>query len=56
MTKNIDIKFMANGYVVSFQGFLKDNGQKVYKATEELQLVEDIGKALLGKRIEAKER
>jgi hypothetical protein len=54
--KHIDIKFKHNGYVVTFFGFLKDNGEMVYKTTEELQLVEDIGKALLGKKIEAKER
>lgn len=54
--RGIEIKFKQNGYVVSFQGFLKDNGEKVYKNTEELSLVEDIGKALLGKKIEAKEK
>lgn len=54
--KGIDIKFKKNGYVVTFVGFLKDNGEVVYKFTEELKLVEDIGKALLDKKIEAREK
>lgn len=54
--KNIDIKFKKNGYVVTFVGFLKENGEVVYKFNDELKLVEDIGKALLDKKIEAKEK
>lgn len=54
--RHIDIQFKDNGYVATFRDFAKDNGEFVYKATEELRLVEDIGRALLGKKIEAKER
>lgn len=54
--KSVDIKFKKNGYVVTFVGFLKDNGESVYKFNEELKLVEDIGRALLDKKIEAKEK
>lgn len=54
--KGIKVEYKKNGYVVTFLGFLKDNGESVYKFTEELKLVEDIGKALLDKKIEAKEK
>lgn len=54
--KHIDIQFKDNGYVVTFRDFSKDNGEFVYRSTEELKLVEDIGRALLGKKIEAREK
>ena len=54
--KHIDIKFKNNGYVVTFTNFMKNNGEVVYKFTEELKLVEDLGAVLLDKKIEAKEK
>jgi len=56
MNRFVDIKFKKNGYVVTYAGFLKENGEVIYKFNEELKLVEDLGKALLDKKIEAKEK
>lgn len=55
-SQHVDIKFLKNGYVVTFLGFLKENGQVVYKFTEELKMLEEIGLHILGKKIEAKEK
>ena len=54
--KYVDIKFKQNGYVVSYTGFLKNNGEVVYKWTEELKLLEDLGQMLLEKKVEAREK
>jgi len=55
-TKHIDVKFKKNGYVVSYTGFSKNNGEVVYKLNEELKLLEDLGEVLLGKKVQAVER
>lgn len=54
--KNIEIKFKQNGYMVNFVGFLKNNGERVYKFTEEFKLLEDIGQAIVDKKVEVKEK
>lgn len=53
--KDIHISFKQNGYLVTVRGLLKNNGEYVYKATEELRLLETLGLALLDKKVEVKE-
>lgn len=54
--KHIEIVFKSNGYVVTLRDFPRDNGEFVYKATEEFRLLEDIGFAIHGKKIEVREK
>lgn len=56
MSKFVDIKFKKNGYVVTYVGFLKNNGEVVYKFNEEIKLVEELGQMLIEKKIEAREK
>lgn len=54
--RQIRIDFKHNGYLVTTSGLLKNNGEYVYKATEEIKLLEALGLALLEKKIEVKEK
>lgn len=51
----IVIQSVKNGFVVVTEGSMKDNGTTVHKATEELQMLEQIGKVILDKRVDVKE-
>lgn len=53
----IQIKKVNNGWVTIVEGSVRGNdGTKVYKATEELVLLEDLGKVMLDVRIKAELR
>lgn len=50
--RHIEIVFKQNGFVVRYEGMMKNNGDYVYKATEEKKMLEEIGLAILDKKIE----
>lgn len=54
--KRIKIDFKQNGYLVTIEGLLKNNGEYVYKATEEIKLLEALGLAIIEKKIEVREK
>jgi hypothetical protein len=52
----ITIEKLNNGYLVRVADALKANGPYVYKATEELKMLEDVGKAILDQRVKVELR
>lgn len=49
----IEIESVNNGYVITTQDTIRSNGVKVYKNTEEMQLLEDIGLLLVDRKVKA---
>ncbi len=49
--KTITLAEKKNGYSVEIQGFIRKNGEYVYKATELVKLMEDVGELLLDSKI-----
>ena len=56
MLLNITIKQIDNAYIMVTAGSSKGNGEKAYKNTEELALLEDLGFTLLGFKVKAERR
>ncbi len=54
--KSINIQFKQNGFIVKYDGLLKHNGEYVYKMTEEFKMLEEIGLAVVEKKVEVKEK
>jgi hypothetical protein len=54
--REIKIRFNSNGYTVVSDGFVKNNGDFVFKFTEEKGLLEHIGKIVLDKKVEVIEK
>ncbi len=54
--KTIKIEETKNGYTVDVSGYIKVGGRYVFKATEQLAMIEFIGELLNGRKITAVER
>ncbi len=54
--KQVQIKAVNNGYGVTFEGFVRNNGPYVFKHTEEFKMLEQIGEMILGKKVEVKDK
>lgn len=49
--KKIELEVLANGYVVKFVGGTENEKENVYINTNEFNMLNDIGRFLLGYRI-----
>ncbi len=54
--KTIKIKETKNGELVDVSGFIKAEGQYVFKATELLTMLEFVGELLVGRKVEVREK
>ncbi len=54
--KSIKIKETKNGQLIEIGGFIKAEGQYVFKATELLQMLEFVGELLVGRKVEVREK
>jgi hypothetical protein len=54
--KKIEIKETKNGQLVQVSGFIKAEGQYVFKATELLQMLEFVGELVVGRKVEVREK
>lgn len=54
--RHVELQFKNDGYVLIVKGFVRHNGEFVFKATEELRLVERLAEVLMEKRVEIVEK
>lgn len=54
--KTISIKETKNGQLLQVSGFIKAEGQYVFKATEVMAMLEFIGELVVGRKVEVKEK
>lgn len=54
--KKILVEEKKNGWTVRVRGFIKINGDYVFKSTEILELIEFVGEAVLEKKIKVEKR
>ncbi len=54
--KKIEIKETNNGQIVQVSGYIKSQGQYVFKSTELLTMLEFIGELVVGRKVEVREK